>query len=134
MHSLPPPNIRTTMKVLNQSLEYGLMIMQLCMMFRQVYVAVIFCKRSVLVPRKGRRQIYHIKYSLPGNIYGRDFLASCSDGLISASGRSTQLALQLAKALATIQVSYFSHRQTVLESCCWHKRHTQDSQQLQTSI
>lgn len=37
----------------------------------------------------------------------RDFLVTCSDGILSASGKPMQLALQLAKDLATLQVSYF---------------------------
>lgn len=37
----------------------------------------------------------------------RDFLVTCSDGILSASGKTVQLPLQLAKDLATLQVSYF---------------------------
>lgn len=37
----------------------------------------------------------------------RDFLVTCSDGILNASGKPVQLPLQLAKDLATLQVSYF---------------------------
>lgn len=49
----------------------------------------------------------------------RDFLVTCSDGILNASGKTVQLPLQLAKDLATLQVSYFLTDKLFLNNIAW---------------